>query len=270
MIFALYNPQSGEVVLSLKKKESVRAVERTAEIFRAFSFERQELSLAELCTLVDLPKTTIYRILSTLECQNWVVQDSESGKYRLGYELIKLGSIAQAGNSIQRAAAEDMNRVTKETSQTCNLYIRDGFERLCVAQVVGTEYVRRFSYLGARYPLYCGAGKLLLAFADKEVRDKYFETVKLEKYTENTVIDKEVLKQELEDIVRKGYAVTKGERDEMTAMVSVPIYDYTGKVVASITISGPVYLFSGENVSKYLNVLKQAASNISVKLGYEQ
>ena len=64
--------------------------------------------------------------------------------------------------------------------------------------------------------------------------------------------------------------MTKGERDEMTAMVSVPIYDYTGKVVASITISGPVYLFSGENVSKYLNVLKQAASNISAKLGYEQ
>ena len=225
------------------KKDSVRAVERMVDILQVFSFEQNELSLARICEQSGLPKTTTYRILTTLEKRNIVVLDSRTGKYRLGYEIIKMGSIARAGNSLQRAAHEDMERLSLETQQTCNLYIREGFERLCVDQVEGTQYVKRFSYLGARHPLYCGAGKLLLAYAEQ-------------------------LKAELRQILRDGYSVTKGERDPMTAMVSVPLYDYTQKVVASITISGPVYLFTDENVKLYRSKLLQAAENISRKLGY--
>lgn len=253
---------------SPEKKDSVRAVERMVDILQVFSFKQNELSLAQICVQSGLPKTTTYRILTTLEKRNIVVQDPHTGKYRLGYEMIKLGTIARAGNSLQRAAHEDMERLSLETQQTCNLYIREGFERRCVDQVEGTQYVKRFSYLGARHPLYCGAGKLLLAYADAEVQEQYFATVKFEKYTDQTVIDPEQLKAELRQILRDGYSVTKGERDPMTAMVSVPLYDYTQKVVASITISGPIYLFTDENVELYRSKLLQAAKNISQKLGY--
>lgn len=250
-------------------KDSVRAVDRMVDILQVFSFESQELPLAQICVQANLPKTTTYRILTTLEKRNMVVQDPQTGKYRLGYEIIKMGSIAHAGNSLQRVAHADMERLSRETQQTCNLYIRDGFERRCVGQVEGTEYVKRFSYLGARHPLYCGAGKLLLAYAGREVQEQYFAVTKFEKYTDNTVTDPERLREELEQILKDGYSVTKGERDPSTAMVSAPLYDYTRQVVASITISGPVYLFADENVALYRTKLLEAAKNISLKLGYD-
>lgn len=251
-----------------KRKDSVRAVERTIDILQAFTAETQELSLSEIALAADLPKTTAYRILSTLEQRNLIVFDAQQGKYRLGYEFIRMGSVAQAGNSLPRVSRASMEWVTEQTGQTCNLYIRDGIERRCIAQIEGTEYVRRLSFLGAKYPLYCGAGKLLLAFSNPAFREMYFHTVRLERYTENTVMDKDKLLRELDEIRAAGYSVTRGERDALTAMVAVPIFDYTGGVVAAITVSGPVYLFTEENVQQYRACLTEAASRISSKLGY--
>lgn len=253
-----------------KHKDSIRAVERTIDILQVFSAETQEMSLAEICLASGLPKTTTYRVLSTLEQRNLVAFDSRHGKYRLGYELIRLGSIAQAGNSLQRIARSGMECVTQQTGQTCNLYVRDGMERRCIAQIEGTEYVRRFSFLGAKYPLYCGAGKLLLAYASPEFREVYFNSISLEKYTENTTVDKTTLLLELEKIRREGYSATKGERDALTAMVAVPLFDYTENVIATITVSGPVYLFTEDNIQQYRKCLTDAAQQISSKLGYHQ
>ena len=133
---------------------------------------------------------------------------------------------------------------------------------------MGAQYVRRYSYLGARHPLYCGAGKLLLAYAGKEFQSRFFESVKLERITEHTVTDRAQLERELEQIRRDGFSVTRGERDASTAMVSVPLFDYTQHVVASITVSGPVYYFEEQKVASYLEELQRAAGRISRKLGY--
>lgn len=255
--------------LTKSKKDSVRSVERMISILQAFSIEQQELSLTQICVQTGLPKTTTYRILTTLEDCNLVTQDPLTGKYHLGYEMIKMGNIAQESNSLQRTARSDMEELSHETQQTCNLYIRDGFERRCIAQVVGTEYVKRYSYLGARYPLYCGAGKLLLAYADQDVQEQYFSKATFEKYTEQTITNPDALRRDLQQILKDGYSVTKGERDPSTAMISAPLYDYTGNVVASLTISGPIYLFTTENVEMYRDKLLKAAQNISAKLGYQ-
>ena len=250
------------------QKDSVRAVDRAIEILQVFTFEDPEHTLAQICAQTNLPKTTVFRILATLEQNNLIVQHPETGKYRLGYEIIKMGAIAQESNSLKRTAAAEMEEISRVTEQTCNLYVRDGFERLCIAQVMGAQYVRRYSYLGARHPLYCGAGKLLLAYAGKEFQSRFFESVKLERITEHTVTDRAQLERELEQIRRDGFSVTRGERDASTAMVSVPLFDYTQHVVASITVSGPVYYFEEQKVASYLEELQRAAGRISRKLCY--
>lgn len=251
----------------MEKKDSVRSVERSIELLKVFSFERTSLSLAQICRIVDMPKTTVYRLLTTLEDGGLLTVDTETGHYHLGYELIKLGAIAQESNHIARLAHDEMKWISEKTEATCNLYIRDGYERLCIAQVAGSQYVRRYSFLGARHPLYCGAGKLLLAYAGKEFQDEYLKQVKLEKFTDRTVTDAQLLRKELEDICQKGYSVTIGERDASTAMVAVPLVDYHDKVIAGITISGPVYCFTDENITLYIKTLQEAADRISMKLG---
>lgn len=253
--------------VDLEKRDSVRSVERAIEILQTFSFEHSSLSLAQICRETDLPKTTVFRLLITLEENGFLAIDSETGCYHLGYEAIKIGAIAQESNDIAKIAKDEMNWISEQTEATCNLYIRDGYERLCIAQVAGSQYVRRYSFLGARHPLYCGAGKLLLAYADKEFQEEYLKNVKLEKFTEHTVTNPQILREELESIRTAGYSVTLGERDASTAMVAVPLIDFRGKAIAGITVSGPVYCFSDENIALYIQKLKAAAGRISLKLG---
>lgn len=253
-----------------EKRDSVRAVDRAIDVLQAFTFEEPNLTLAQICEAVALPKTTVYRSLVTLEQRRLVVMNAETGKYHLGYEMIKFGAIAQETNSISSIAKDEMMAISKDTQQTCNIYVREGYERLCIAQIAGSQYVRRYSYLGARYPLYCGAGKLLLAYAGSEFRERYFENVVLERFTENTITDKEKLRKELLRIRENGYSVTLGERDASTAMVAMPLFDYTNRCIAAITVSGPVYYFTNQNIDAYIKRLRVSARKISQHLGYNK
>lgn len=252
----------------MKGKDSVRSVERTIEILRVFTAQNTELSLAQICMEVPLPKTTIYRILSTLVEGHLVFQDYQTGKYRLGYEMIRFGAIAQEGNPLNKVAREEMERVSMLTRQTSNLYVREGRERICIAQVTGPQYVQRYSYLGARYPLYCGAGKLLLAYSGEAFQKRYFEECTLEPFTANTITDKEKLKEDLAAIRSQGYSASRGERDSASAMVAVPLRDYSGEVIAAMTVSGPISFFTDRHIEEYRKQLLQAAELLSEKLGY--
>ena len=249
-------------------KDSVRSVDRALKVLQVFSFENSDLSLACVCEQTGLPKTTVFRILHTLEENDYVIQDTVSGKYRLGYGLIKLGAIAQGSISIGSVAYPYMEEVSKETGQTCNLYIRDGFERVCIEQVMGSQYVKRYSFLGARQPLHCGAGKILLAYASQEYIESFLKNVELVCYTDSTITSKDVLREKLKKIRSDGYTISMGERDAMTAMVALPVYDYTGSVIAAITVSGPISFFTDDVVKKCIGCLKTAAQKISKKLGY--
>lgn len=249
-------------------EDTIRVLDRAIDILQSFSFEEDEQSLTDICEKVHLPKTTVFRIINSLEARNVLRQNSENGKYKIGYEMIKFGAIAQNGNELSTIAKSTMTVVSAETKQTCNLYIRDRFERVCIAQVVGSEYVRRYSFLGAHYPLYCGAGKLLLAFEPESFRERYFSEVIFEKFTDNTVTDKETLCKEITAIREQKYALTLGERDPLTAMIAVPVFDFTGRVKAALTVSGPVFIFSESKVEEFLTVLKRESEKLSRKLGY--
>jgi len=248
-------------------RTTIRVLERAIDIIQAFSFDNKELSLAQICEITGLPKTTAYRILVTLERHNFVIRNSAIDKYRLGYEIIRIGSIAQKSNTLEDIAREMMEQVSVETKQTCNLYIRDGMERVCVAQVTGSQYVWYYSHLGAKHPLYCGAGKLILAYMDDDFVDEFFRTTELMQLTQNTITDEAVLRKELVKIRKDGYSVTRGERNEISGMAAVPIFDYTGKNIAALTISGPIYSFTEENVRFFLQQLHKAAKKISLKMG---
>lgn len=247
---------------------TIRSVERAIDILQAFSQENSSLTLSDICRNVDIPKTTVFRIINTLESRNLLFQDPVTGKYLLGYELIRLGEEAQSSNDLAKLAYSSMVRVSQATKQTCNLYVRQGFERVCIAQVTGSEYVRKYSYLGAHHPLYCGAGKLLLAYSDSTFIETYLSTVKIEKHTRNTITDLTLLKEELHRVREQGYAVSLGERDDISATVAVPVFNYSNQVVAALTISGPIYYFTAETIRDYLNILTQEAVVLSQKLGH--
>ena len=173
------------------KRESVRSIERALDVLNTFSLEKTEQSLGEISCALQLPKSTTHRILCTLENKKFIEQNPENGNYYLSFEIVKISNIIQESDILSKSAMPIMKWLVEQTDQTSNLYVIRGYQRICTAQVEGSKYKFRYSYVGAQFPLYCGAsGQVLLAFSDVEYRDKYYENVSLEKLTENTITDK--------------------------------------------------------------------------------
>ena len=248
--------------------ESIRVVNRAFDIIGLFSFDQPELSFAEIQEHTGLPKATVFRIISTLSQRSLLEQDINSGRYHLGYEFIKLGTVAQSSNKLSEIALPIMKEVSDLSKQTCNLYVKEGDERICIAQITGSDYIHKISFLGARHPLYCGAGKLLLAYSSDSFIEDYLSRTELKRFTEKTITDKEQLKEQLAEIRKTEISVTLGERDQSTAMIAAPVFDYDRIVKAALTISGPLYFFTDDNIKTYITILRQYSRILSKKLGY--
>lgn len=247
----------------------VTSVRRALQILKIFSQADDSLLLGEISRYTDLPKSTTHRLLSSLEAEGFIEQDPQNGEYHLGIELVRLGKVATENMDLPKIARGEMEKLSKITQQTSNFYVMRDFKRVCIAQVSGPNYIRRHSYLGATFPLYCGAsGKVFLAYSTAEYVERYFDHVTLKKITDRTMIDRQELEKEFEQIRKQGYSSTVGERDATTASVAVPIFNHTGNIVGSLTVSGPSACFTDDNVSFYAKNLIMAGKQISRRAGY--
>lgn len=249
----------------------VRSIHRALTILKTFSSECTEMSLGQISAAVDLPKSTVHRTLTSLQMENFIEQDEETGKYRLSYELMRLGVAASEGLDIRKIAMPEMERLSQRTQQTSNLYIIRDHARLCIGQVPGPHYTNRHSYVGAIHPLYCGsAGRVLMAFMEDDWIDEYLDNVELEHLTENTLTTKEAVWEAIWRTRREGFAATAGERETYSASVSVPIRDFSNKLLAAITVTGPLATFTEEAVASYKEALFHSSRQISSRYGYNK
>ncbi|NPV44413.1 MAG: IclR family transcriptional regulator [Firmicutes bacterium] len=252
-----------------KKIETVRAVERALDILLSFSKDEPCLSLPEICKKIGLPKSTVYRLISTLQLKGFIEQNEINGKYQPGTKLISISNILLKNMDLRKIAFPVMCGLRDASGETVNLYILRNRKRVCIEQVEGSHLIKRYAAIGDELPLHCGAsGKLLLAFQPESEIDRVIEETGLKPWTEKSITDPVLLKKNLENIRNQGYAFTKGERETGAASIAAPIRNHTGNVVAAVTISGPDSRFTPENAERYITLVTEAARKISKNLGY--
>lgn len=245
--------------------QSVRSVERAIAILRCFSFD-EELRLSQICERVELPKSTVHRLIASLEQAHFIEQDPETGKYCLGFEVIRLGKLARFNKALCRMVHPELAILAAKTGQTSNLYIAHGYDRLCIDQVEGSEYVRRYSFMGALHPMHCGAsGRVLLAYSIPEFQKEYLACANLKKVTPKTETDPQKLSALWEKTRQDGYAFSMGERDSLSGSIAVPLFDTNDMLIAAITVSGPLTLFTPENVSAFKATLLESQKRLIQK-----
>lgn len=250
--------------LSSDNANPMRAISRVMQVLYSFSRENPELALKDICIKTGLPKATVYRILNGLKEYDMIHQDN-SGVYRLGFGVVRLSSAYVEYEDIRKSALPVMQQLSDISLQTSNLYVLVGNRRLCIQQVLGPTYIPKYSSLGKSHPLYIGAsGKVLLAYMEKEEREKYLSDLRR---TEASKIeypyDEDSVRNAIDETLLKGYCCTMAERDHYTASIAAPIFDWSGKVNSTITISGPVSDFTEEQINRFASLVKQAANNLS-------
>lgn len=244
-----------------EEKLTVRAVERALDILLCFT-DATDLSMTEIAQRVSLHKSTVYRLLSSLEMKGFVIRDAVTDKYRLGFRIWELSANISRSDDPAVLLLPEMERLRDQLGETVSLYIRDGLERIRIQAVQSKEAVRRVAPVGVRLPLYVGASsKVLLAFAEPKV-----EQLVIEDPSWPSSIDKESFRLQMEEIRRVGYATSVEEREKGAAAVAAPIRNRSGKLVAALSVSGPANRWSLAAMRKSVPHIQEAAARMGKML----
>ncbi|MFZ5631328.1 MAG: IclR family transcriptional regulator [Bacillota bacterium] len=243
-------------------KDEVRAIKRAFEILEILRIEKEPKSLAYLHQTLGLSKTTIARILNTLESGGYVERDSSLQKYTLGIKFFYYGNAVYERLTIKQVTAPVLKRIRDACLETVYIYILHNNRRLCVDYLPGKNSVRVMTYLGEESPLYVGAsGKVILAHFSNEELEQYFKETELIPFTPNSIVNRDLLEQDLKLIRQRGYAVSLGEKTSGVLSVSAPLMDEKGRVRASISIAAP--LDRQSEVEKYIKLVAEGANEIN-------
>lgn len=260
--------------MSAKAKDfpyRVQVLDRALGILDLLSTEGPELAPAELSGQLVLHKSTLHRLLQVLEQHRLVDKNPQSGKYRLGLKLFEFGTKAVAQIDVQERVRPYLERLVCETGETAHMCILDRGEMLSLANVESPRTVRTPSTVGHRIPSHCtAAGKAVLAFLPESELNELLKKRTFKSYTRNTITSPSSLKAELQLIRKRGYAMDNEEIEDGLKCIAAPIRDYSGKVIASMSIAGPVFRITRDRASSMARSVMEAAKQLSTELGYHQ
>lgn len=252
----------------MENLKRIQSIDRAMSILKLFSEKRKEMKLTDIAEELDLNKSTVHGIISTLKYHGFIEQNEETQKYRLGVYLIKLGDLVSNSMDIIDIAHPIIAEVSQNLDETVHLSRLDNNELIYMDKVESHQSIRIITTIGSRMPAYCtGMGKALLAFSDL---DKLGESLpeEFEAITPNTITDKKALIKELYSIREKGYAIDNEESDMGLRCVAAPVFDHAGNAKYALSVSGPTIRMTEERIEAIIQVVKDAAKRISQKLGY--
>jgi DNA-binding IclR family transcriptional regulator len=225
--------------------------------------------VTELSRELDINKSTVSKILSTLAAHRYLAQNHENRKYRLGLRLFELGSLVAYQMDLQKIALPYMEELNKKVQETVHLVVMDSFEIVYINKVESSQSLRIGTRVGGRLPAYCtGVGKVLLSALPPEELKQFLKKARLKRLTPYTITDPEKLKRELQQIRSHGYALDNEEFSEGLMCVAAPIFNYSQREIAAISISGPTNRIKEKKVEQLISLVKKTAQQISRQLGF--
>ncbi|WP_349409771.1 IclR family transcriptional regulator [Pseudalkalibacillus sp. SCS-8] len=251
-------------------REKNITVIKAMEILTFFK-EHQSLSLKELTRLTRTPKTTVYRMILSLEDAGFL-RKNQDGEYELGFSFLEYGQLVKSRLDIRRMALPIMKRLKDELGEAVNLIVREGEEAIYVEKIDTDKPVRVYTGIGRTAPLYAGAcPRILLAYMSPEEQESYLENVFLKPFARGTITDKNRLITRLEECKESGYTISHSELHDDSSAIAAPIFDHENEVYAAISIVGPETRFRDMEALPYLiEKVKQAAEEISKALGWNR
>jgi len=251
-------------------KRFLHSLNHALDLLEQLGHEEGDLGVTELAARLGLSKAAVHGIVANLESRHYVRKTPGTMRYQLGHRAWELGVAAGERIELRGIARQHLTALTALTGESSQLSEYDGGEVLYLDKVASLNPVQAVVRIGGRAPAYCVAtGKVLLAFQPKEEVDAVCARPFM-RYTEHTITDPHVLRMQLEEIRARGWAINRGEYRGEIVGLAAPVRDFSGQVIASISISGPSYRFSVEHAETFAKDIVSAASAISRKLGFNR
>jgi len=262
---------TGEISAPAKPRgeSKVNSVDRALVILEYLGTQTKEVGVRELGQAIGLSKSSVHRILQTLRARGFVKWNPDNARYSLGMRAFEVGCGILRSMEAHAVAKPYLEQLVANLGETAFLGVLDDADLVIIDKIDGRRSVRMYADIGSRRPLHSTAiGKALLAHLDRAEIDRIIAAKPLTRYTKNTITDPEALRAELDKIRRLGYAEDNEEMEDGLYCVGAPLFNYSGKPAASISISVPKIGQQNVQKDRLIKAVVQAAQEISAKLGY--
>lgn len=248
--------------------QTIRAVERALDVLLCFSRQTPELSLTEISERIGIHKSTVHRMLATLEAKRFVERDKSTGAYRLGINTLQMAYLTLNHNDLRHLAARYLRQLSEQYRETVNLSILDGSDVIYLDVVESPQRVKLAAAIGQRLPAFCTAsGKAILAFSSKEVVQEILDQG-MHQYTQCTLDSPKKFFNNMHETRQRGFAISMEEYEEGINAIAAPIVNQKDLPIASVAIAGPSFRLTQERMleigSGLLATVREIAQEVEI------
>lgn len=246
---------------------NVQSIERALDVLLCLA-EARELGPSEIGRRIGLHKSTVHRVLKTLEARSFVIQDAVAQRYRIGPSALRVARALTVSPDLAQMSQVILATLREKTGETAVLDVRIGDDRICIAQAESEHEIRRLQRLAFPMEIHAGAcGRVLLMDETDRSLDELFERVPLSQLTQNTPRSIAALRDQIARLRRDGYTISVGERVPGATTVAVPVRNGSGGLVAAMAVSAPSFRFSPEQAKAAVEALQAGATQLGSGLG---
>ncbi|WP_017186160.1 IclR family transcriptional regulator [Alkalibacillus haloalkaliphilus] len=249
--------------------DKIKSVERSLELLDVLAKHPNGLGVTELANKLDVAKSTVHRMLTTLQEKQFVNQNPNNEYYTLGTHILYLSNFVLENFNIRDLARNRIEELSETTGEAIHLCILDEHEIVYIDKVESNQTIRMHSRIGKRAPVHStGVGKAMLSHLSKAHVEDILARTEMIAFTQNTITTASDMMDELVKIKEQGYSIDNIENEEGIRCVAAPVLNYNAEPIAAISVSGPVSRITVDRVHNELSKLVLEASNdISKKLG---
>lgn len=248
---------------------TITSLDRAIDVLEVLANTDTKHTLADLAWETDIPKSTLFRILSTLEDRGCVTFDRDTKEYGLGLKLWELGSAFIEKTDLDSSAAPYMRDLAESCEASIFLAVMDESEVVYIRRMESPDSVMMVRKLGHRAPVYCTAtGEAMLAFLPEERQEEIVEETDFTAHTPHTNTDPAEFRHRLNQVRDEGVAVVDGEYNPELLCVSAPVLGGRGAVEAAITVAMPSSETDPERVDRIREEVREKALELSQEMGY--
>lgn len=243
----------------------VQSVDRALNVLTVLA-RSGETGVSEIARELGVHKSTVFRLVATLEAHDLVEQHSERGKYRLGVGILRLAGATSARLDVVQEARPIERQLAATTGETVNLAIISETSALYIDQIAGPSALQSHNWMGQHVPLHATSnGKVLLS--ELAVDEVAVHLPRLKAFTEHTVTSRSDIRRQLVEVQQRGYAVVVDELEVGLTAVAAPVRDAHGDIIASLSVSGPTFRIDSERTDVLIPAVMTAAARIGDRLG---
>jgi DNA-binding IclR family transcriptional regulator len=246
----------------------LQTLQKASEVLALYDRDHTEWGVREVAEKLKIAKSSAFDLLSSL-AQIGFLNKTEDSRYRLGWRLVMMSETLLATTELRQEARPVLEELAAQYKETIHLAVLDDTKVVYADKLEGQQAVRvELTSLGTRLYPHCSAlGKVLLAYIPEEEVRRIVQQAGLPRMTANTITDEEELQQSLAKIRKQGYAYDLEEILPDLCCVGAPIYNYSGQVIAAVSMSIPAYRFRRAQ-KEYRDAIVRTAKIISERLGF--